>query len=158
MNTLQAAIARSLAAHRDEHPEARLALDRLTADLAEVTEVADDSIPAFMAAAAAGTTPEPRADRDLPQEMVDVLAAAEAALCGDSYDAEHDALRDLAEYLQDLYAVEVACARCGTPYEWGEADHPGLCRECADTEQGPEGSLPATHVPRDELTDRNDDG
>jgi len=137
VNKVQQAVARSLATHRGEYPEARLALDSLAADLAEVTEVADDAIPAFMAAAAVGTAPDPRADRDLPQEMADVLAAAEAALCGDSYDAEHDALRDLAEYLRGLYAVEVACARCGSPYEWGEADHPGLCRECAEAELEP---------------------
>ena len=67
--------------------------------------------------------------------MRDLLAVAEAALGGDSYDAEHDALRDLAEYLRELYALEVTCARCGTPHEWGDGDHPGLCGKCADTEE-----------------------
>ena len=136
MNRVQQAVGRSLAAHRSDYPEARLALDSLAADLADVTEVADDDVPAFMAAAAAGTMPEARADRALPQELLDLLATAEAALCGDSYDAEHDALRDLAEYLRDLYAVEVTCTRCGTPYEWGDGP-PGLCGECAETDDEP---------------------
>jgi hypothetical protein len=82
MNKVQEGVARSLAAHRGDYPEARLALDSLAADLADVVSVADDDIPAFMTAAASGTTPEPQADRAVPQDVLDQLAAAEAALHG----------------------------------------------------------------------------
>jgi hypothetical protein len=137
MNKVQEAVARSLDAQRGDYPEARLALDSMALDLANVTGVANEDVPAFMAAAAAETMPEPSAERALPQTVLDLLATTEAPLYGDSYDAEHDALRDLAEYLRDLYAVEVACAKCGTPHERGDRGSSRPVRECADTDQDP---------------------
>lgn len=98
-------VARSLAAHRADYPEAREVIDSLTEDLADATPglLGGPAREAFEAAARSAPQDEVA---PVPEEVVRLLADANDAMGeGGSNDGEHTALQALAEFVAGLYGM-----------------------------------------------------
>lgn len=99
-------VARSLAAHRADYPEAREAIDSLAEDIADLLTALE--APAREAFEAAAREPQDEA-APVPGEVTGLITQARDAMGGaGSNDEEHEALLALTGYLAGLYGIAEA--------------------------------------------------